>query len=166
MNFNCNFDLPGDLCGWSHDLAMGYTWSFQPTNTRIGNSEPSLETVPGKMVNTIPKQGRGSWWGFLCLNSMTDNCTAIKSCEGCAELNVFFCESFQMLCCMVHDLFIGLWLLALNYTNYPLDIALNQTAGFESPVTMKVSPVFVPHPDPNVLCRTQCFFHRMHFLFC
>ncbi|XP_057267627.1 neuropilin-2 isoform X3 [Pezoporus wallicus] len=46
-NFNCNFDLPEDLCGWSHDLAMGYTWSLQPTSTWTGNSEPSPETVPG-----------------------------------------------------------------------------------------------------------------------
>ncbi|NXD96245.1 NRP2 protein, partial [Chaetorhynchus papuensis] len=45
-NFNCNFDLPEDLCGWSHDLATGYTWSFQPTGTWIGNSEPSPDTVP------------------------------------------------------------------------------------------------------------------------
>ncbi|XP_071419004.1 neuropilin-2 isoform X2 [Pithys albifrons albifrons] len=45
-NFNCNFDLPEDLCGWSHDLATGYTWSFQPTSTWIGNSESSPETVP------------------------------------------------------------------------------------------------------------------------
>uniref|UniRef100_A0A663LXE1 Neuropilin-2 n=1 Tax=Athene cunicularia TaxID=194338 RepID=A0A663LXE1_ATHCN len=47
VNFSCNFDLPEDLCGWSHDLATGYTWSFQPTSTWIGNSEPSPETVPG-----------------------------------------------------------------------------------------------------------------------
>ncbi|NXI29243.1 NRP2 protein, partial [Sterrhoptilus dennistouni] len=45
-NFNCNFDLPEDLCGWSHDLATGYTWSFQPTDTWIGNSETSPDTVP------------------------------------------------------------------------------------------------------------------------
>ncbi|XP_062435056.1 neuropilin-2 isoform X2 [Rhea pennata] len=46
-NFNCNFDLPEDLCGWSHDLETGYTWSFQPTSTWIGNAEPSPESVPG-----------------------------------------------------------------------------------------------------------------------
>ncbi|KAM9010178.1 neuropilin-2 isoform 2-T2 [Ara ararauna] len=46
-NFNCNFDLPEDLCGWSHDLATGYTWSLQPTSMWTGNSEPSPETVPG-----------------------------------------------------------------------------------------------------------------------
>ncbi|XP_064017353.1 neuropilin-2 isoform X4 [Pogoniulus pusillus] len=45
-NFNCNFDLPEDLCGWSHDFGTGYTWSFQPTSTWIGNSELSPETVP------------------------------------------------------------------------------------------------------------------------
>ncbi|POI35723.1 hypothetical protein CIB84_000525 [Bambusicola thoracicus] len=45
-NFNCNFDLPEDLCGWSHDLATGYTWSFHPASTWMGNSEPSPETVP------------------------------------------------------------------------------------------------------------------------
>lgn len=74
----------------------------------------------------IPKQGRESWWGFLHVNSMNDYCTAIMSCKGCAELN-FFHGNFQMLYCMVHDLFIGLWPLALNYTNCPLEIALNQT---------------------------------------
>ncbi|NWT61554.1 NRP2 protein, partial [Erythrocercus mccallii] len=45
-NFNCNFDLPEDLCGWSQDLATGYTWSFQPAGTWISNSEPSPDTVP------------------------------------------------------------------------------------------------------------------------
>uniref|UniRef100_A0A8B9J342 Neuropilin n=1 Tax=Amazona collaria TaxID=241587 RepID=A0A8B9J342_9PSIT len=58
-NFNCNFDLPEDLCGWSHDLAMGYTWSLQPTNTWTGNSEPSPETVPdGKNYLQLQSSGR------------------------------------------------------------------------------------------------------------
>ncbi|XP_065526199.1 neuropilin-2 isoform X2 [Lathamus discolor] len=58
-NFNCNFDLPEDLCGWSHDLATGYTWSLQPTNTWTGNSEPSPETVPdGKNYLQLQSSGR------------------------------------------------------------------------------------------------------------
>ncbi|XP_032046012.1 neuropilin-2 isoform X3 [Aythya fuligula] len=58
-NFNCNFDLPEDLCGWSHDLATGYTWSFQPTSTWIGNSEPSPETVPdGRNYLQLQSSGR------------------------------------------------------------------------------------------------------------
>ncbi|XP_062496609.1 neuropilin-2 isoform X1 [Pezoporus occidentalis] len=58
-NFNCNFDLPEDLCGWSHDLAMGYTWSLQPTSTWTGNSEPSPETVPdGKNYLQLQSSGR------------------------------------------------------------------------------------------------------------
>lgn len=64
---------------------------------------------------------------------------------------------------MAHDLFIGLWPLALNYTNCPLEIDLNQTLGFESHGTVNASPGFVPHPDPNVLCRIQCFSPRVHF---
>ncbi|NXP50466.1 NRP2 protein, partial [Heliornis fulica] len=58
-NFNCNFDLPEDLCGWSHDSATGYTWSFQPTSTWIGNSEASPETVPdGKNYLQLQSSGR------------------------------------------------------------------------------------------------------------
>ncbi|XP_030341332.1 neuropilin-2 isoform X4 [Strigops habroptila] len=58
-NFNCNFDLPEDLCGWSHDLATGYTWSLQPTSTWTGNSEPSPETVPdGKNYLQLQSSGR------------------------------------------------------------------------------------------------------------
>ncbi|NXG06124.1 NRP2 protein, partial [Sakesphorus luctuosus] len=57
-NFNCNFDLPEDLCGWSHDFATGYTWSFQPTSTWIGNSEPSPETVPD-VKNYLQLQSNG-----------------------------------------------------------------------------------------------------------
>ncbi|NXU90841.1 NRP2 protein, partial [Xiphorhynchus elegans] len=57
-NFNCNFDLPEDLCGWSHDLATGYTWSFQPTSTWIGNSEPNPETVPD-VKNYLQLQSNG-----------------------------------------------------------------------------------------------------------
>ncbi|XP_068804124.1 neuropilin-2 isoform X7 [Struthio camelus] len=61
-NFNCNFDLPEDLCGWSHDLETGYTWSFQPTSTWIGNAEPSPESVPVNFPRMeddfpIPEQG-------------------------------------------------------------------------------------------------------------
>ncbi|XP_010187217.1 PREDICTED: neuropilin-2 [Mesitornis unicolor] len=55
-NFNCNFDLPEDLCGWSHDMATGYMWSFQPTSTWIGNSEPSPET--GKNYLQLQSSGR------------------------------------------------------------------------------------------------------------
>ncbi|NWS40434.1 NRP2 protein, partial [Probosciger aterrimus] len=58
-NFNCNFDLPEDLCGWSHDLATGYTWSLQPTSTWTGNSEPSPEAVPdGKNYLQLQSSGR------------------------------------------------------------------------------------------------------------
>ncbi|XP_039926112.1 neuropilin-2 isoform X5 [Hirundo rustica] len=57
-NFNCNFDLPEDLCGWSHDLATGYTWSFQPTGTWIGNSEPSPDAVPD-VKNYLQLQSSG-----------------------------------------------------------------------------------------------------------
>ncbi|XP_033921593.1 neuropilin-2 isoform X2 [Melopsittacus undulatus] len=58
-NFNCNFDLPEDLCGWSHDLATGYTWSLQPTSTWTSNSEPSPETVPdGKNYLQLQSSGR------------------------------------------------------------------------------------------------------------
>lgn len=39
---------------------------------------------------------------------MTDYSTAIRSQEGCAELNILFYGNFQMLCYMVRDLFIGL----------------------------------------------------------
>ncbi|XP_067154883.1 neuropilin-2 isoform X5 [Apteryx mantelli] len=61
-NFNCNFDLPEDLCGWSHDLETGYTWSFQPTSTWIGNAEPSPESMPVNFPRMeddfpIPEQG-------------------------------------------------------------------------------------------------------------
>uniref|UniRef100_A0A8C6ZDL0 Neuropilin n=1 Tax=Nothoprocta perdicaria TaxID=30464 RepID=A0A8C6ZDL0_NOTPE len=44
-NFNCNFDLPEDLCGWSHDLDTGYTWSFQPASTQMGSADPSAEAL-------------------------------------------------------------------------------------------------------------------------
>ncbi|XP_068804119.1 neuropilin-2 isoform X2 [Struthio camelus] len=58
-NFNCNFDLPEDLCGWSHDLETGYTWSFQPTSTWIGNAEPSPESVPdGRSYLQLQSSGR------------------------------------------------------------------------------------------------------------
>ncbi|NWS88891.1 NRP2 protein, partial [Toxostoma redivivum] len=57
-NFNCNFDLPEDLCGWSHDLATGYTWSFQPEDTWIGNSEPSPDAVPD-VKNYLQLQSSG-----------------------------------------------------------------------------------------------------------
>ncbi|XP_025943911.1 neuropilin-2 [Apteryx rowi] len=58
-NFNCNFDLPEDLCGWSHDLETGYTWSFQPTSTWIGNAEPSPESMPdGRSYLQLQSRGR------------------------------------------------------------------------------------------------------------
>lgn len=45
-----------------------------------------------------------------------------------------FVEAVRRFALWVHDLFIGLRPLALNYTNCPLEIALNWTLGFESPL--------------------------------
>ncbi|XP_074857450.1 neuropilin-2 isoform X2 [Carettochelys insculpta] len=46
VGFSCNFDLPENLCGWSHDPATDYMWSFHSRSTWPSNSGPSTGSLP------------------------------------------------------------------------------------------------------------------------
>uniref|UniRef100_A0A670IQD3 Neuropilin n=1 Tax=Podarcis muralis TaxID=64176 RepID=A0A670IQD3_PODMU len=46
VGFNCNFDLPGDICGWTHDTSTGFTWISHSRNTWTGHSGPGIGAYP------------------------------------------------------------------------------------------------------------------------
>ncbi|XP_020636417.3 neuropilin-2 isoform X1 [Pogona vitticeps] len=46
VGFNCNFDLPGDLCGWKHDTSTGFTWTFHPRSTWTSHLGPGVGAFP------------------------------------------------------------------------------------------------------------------------
>ncbi|XP_048340409.1 neuropilin-2 [Sphaerodactylus townsendi] len=46
IGFNCNFDLPGDLCGWTHDASTGFTWTFHSRNTWTSHLGPGIGAYP------------------------------------------------------------------------------------------------------------------------
>uniref|UniRef100_A0A8D0HQS9 Neuropilin n=1 Tax=Sphenodon punctatus TaxID=8508 RepID=A0A8D0HQS9_SPHPU len=57
--FNCNFDLPQDVCGWLHDSATGMEWSFHSGITRTGNPGPGTGFFPdGKNYLRLQSSGR------------------------------------------------------------------------------------------------------------
>ncbi|XP_075790447.1 neuropilin-2 isoform X5 [Pelodiscus sinensis] len=59
VGFNCNFDLPEDLCDWSNDPATDYMWSFHSRSTWFSNSGPSTGSLPeSKRYLRLQSSGR------------------------------------------------------------------------------------------------------------
>uniref|UniRef100_A0A8D0E4X3 Neuropilin n=1 Tax=Salvator merianae TaxID=96440 RepID=A0A8D0E4X3_SALMN len=46
VGFNCNFDLLGDICGWTHDTSTGFTWTFHSQNTWTSHGGPGFGAYP------------------------------------------------------------------------------------------------------------------------
>ncbi|XP_005306110.1 neuropilin-2 isoform X2 [Chrysemys picta bellii] len=59
VGFNCNFDLPEDLCGWSNDPETDYTWSFHSRSTWFSNSGPSTGSLPESKSYLRPQSSGG-----------------------------------------------------------------------------------------------------------
>uniref|UniRef100_H9G8Y1 Neuropilin n=1 Tax=Anolis carolinensis TaxID=28377 RepID=H9G8Y1_ANOCA len=59
IGFNCNFDLPGDLCGWTPDTSAGSTWTFHSRNPWTSHSGPGIEAYPdGKTYLRLQSSAR------------------------------------------------------------------------------------------------------------
>ncbi|XP_060638891.2 neuropilin-2 isoform X2 [Anolis sagrei] len=59
IGFNCNFDLPGDLCGWTPDMSVGSTWTFHSRNPWTSHSGPGIEGYPdGKTYLRLQSSAR------------------------------------------------------------------------------------------------------------
>ncbi|KAM3854464.1 neuropilin-2 isoform 2-T2 [Vipera latastei] len=59
IGFNCNFDLPEDFCGWTHDMSTGFTWAFHSRNTWTSHLEPGIGVYPdGKSYLRLQSNAR------------------------------------------------------------------------------------------------------------